>query len=93
MRKFVVQVRILSSANNKKDTYYEVINKKWAEDMLNKMNASVSIDEVLSYNKAAQWLIAQLCKMDIPFKVYNAGVGVKRITTDTDVCTCCKRKL
>ena len=51
------------------------------------------IDEHISYNAAAQWLITALSKRGIIFKVYNLGAGVKRITTqEPDKCPCCKRR-
>ncbi|RJR46036.1 MAG: hypothetical protein C4576_11445 [Desulfobacteraceae bacterium] len=51
------------------------------------------IDETLSFNAAAQWLITFLSNRNIPFKVVQLGAGVKRITTDTDTCPFCKKKL
>lgn len=39
-----------------------------------------------SFLPAAQWLIIQLTKNKIPFKLINLGAGVKRITTETDTC-------
>ena len=44
------------------------------------------------YGSSIQWLIQALAKADRLFKVYNLGAGVSRITTETDVCPCCKRK-
>jgi hypothetical protein len=40
---------------------------------------------------AAQALIEWMSKNNIAFKVYNLGAGVKRITSDTDICPCCKK--
>ena len=52
-----------------------------------------SIDRTISVNAAAKALIVMLSEAGRPFKVHNLGAGVKRITTNTDTCPCCKRKL
>jgi len=52
------------------------------------------IDVTISYNPAAQWLISALSEVGIPYKLYQLGAGVKRITTkDIDTCPCCKQLL
>ena len=52
------------------------------------------IDVIITYNQAVQWLIAELARVEIPYKLYQLGAGVKRITTkDIDTCPCCKKKL
>jgi hypothetical protein len=61
--------------------------------MVRKMSAHQTIDETLSFTKCAQWLIETLTHFNIDFKIYNLGCGVKRITTVTDVCPCCKKTL
>ena len=68
----------------------KIINPKWQAEILARLT---SIDETLKYNINAAWLIATLSERNIPFRVSNLGAGVKRITTDTDTCPCCKRKL
>lgn len=51
------------------------------------------IDRTISHNVNAKWLITKLTNKDIMFKVYNLGAGVKRITTETDKCPCCGKKV
>ena len=51
------------------------------------------IELTTSYNNWAQTVIKVLALSNRPFKVYNLGAGVKRITTKTDICPCCKRKI
>lgn len=48
--------------------------------------------EVISYNPAAQWLIAFLARQDIPCNVVNLGAGVQRITVAEKVCPHCGGK-
>jgi len=78
----------------------KVVSKKW----MNKLNDEIKmydhvtpeltvISHTTSFNKAAQYMIIRLSEENIPFKVYNLGAGVKKITTETDKCPCCKRKL
>lgn len=69
------------------------VNPSWIKDIKESIEKHRSIDRTISYNKAAQVLIEILIAQDIPFKVYNLGAGVKRITTNTETCPCCKRKL
>ena len=69
------------------------VNPNWANDIKTKLDAGEAIDVTTSFNKAVAWLIEVLSRRDIPFKLYNLGAGVKRVTTDTDCCPMCKRKL
>jgi hypothetical protein len=47
------------------------------------------LELVTSINLGVQWLIVRLSKEGIPFKVLQLGAGVKRITTDVQVCPKC----
>jgi len=69
------------------------LNPKWMARLEPVVYSSISIDETLSLLAAKQWLIKQLTKANRPFKIYSLGAGVSRITTETDTCPCCKRKL
>jgi hypothetical protein len=69
-----------------------IISEKWKEAMINKI-INGDIDETIEYNICSVWLIAYLSRDNRPFKVYNLGGGVKRITTKTNVCPCCKKEL
>lgn len=71
----------------------KVVSESWKHDMLVKMSDKTPLDVTTSFPKAAQWLIERLASRDIPFTVYNLGAGVRRITTVTDKCPCCKRSL
>ena len=51
------------------------------------------IEYTLRLSQTASFLISQLSIAKIPFKVANLGAGVKRITTDTESCPFCKKKL
>jgi len=77
------------------------ISPEWQDRLRNKLatfdplssEQPDHIDEHISYNKAAQWLITRLGKRNIAFRVYNLGAGVKRIVTVERLrCPCCKRK-
>jgi len=69
------------------------VNQKWVDKMQRNIFQGKMIDETISFNKTSQWLITMLDKYKIPFKIYNLGAGVKRITTETDICPCCKKKI
>ncbi len=46
----------------------------------------------IGFNPASQWLIIELMRRRIYYKVFNAGAGVKVISTDVVKCPCCTRK-
>lgn len=69
------------------------ISPEWKEMIYQQIKGNQLIDETLSWNRAAQWLIELLAEKSISFKLYNLGAGVKRITTKTDICPCCKKRL
>jgi len=69
------------------------VNPNWLSEKLHTLDYTGELDVTVSYNKAAQSLIEALSVRDKMFKVYNLGAGVKRITTDTEVCPCCKRTI
>ncbi len=71
----------------------KVINSDWQKEMLAKINAHQPIDVTSGFAKGITWLVEVLTRRGIPFALYNAGAGVKRVTTDTTKCPCCKRVL
>lgn len=75
------------------------INEQWKNRVIEALDGfdiraadPVHVRRDVSYNKAAQWMILELLRRSIPYKVFNAGAGVKVITTDVDKCPLCKRK-
>ena len=71
----------------------KMINSKWKEKMIEIINSVETLDVTISFNPARQWLIERLTDKGKIFRVYNLGAGVKRITTETSQCPCCKRDL
>jgi hypothetical protein len=69
------------------------INPKWMAEMESQILQEKVIDQTLTFAAAAKWLVATLSRYGKPFKVYNLGCGVKRITTNTDTCPLCKKPL
>jgi hypothetical protein len=70
-----------------------LVNPKWKDKVEEALLDGKVVDETVSHAKAAQWLVMFLSSKGANFKVYNLGAGVRRITTETDVCPCCKRKM
>jgi len=70
-----------------------ILNPKWVADMTTKVHSTEEIDFIGTTNITIQWLVANLTRVGRTFKLYNLGAGVKRITTKTDICPCCNRKL
>ena len=69
------------------------VNQQWIEDVMNEYKETKTLERTTSYNKAIQALIIRLDREKINFKLYNLGAGVKKITTETDICPCCKKKI
>ena len=69
------------------------VNPKWQADMDTDILQCNKIDYTGSYLPAIQWLIERLSGYGRVYKLYNLGAGVRRITTDTDICPCCKQKI
>lgn len=68
------------------------ISKENVDDLIENIDKG-TVDITTVYNNWAQKIIQVMALRNVPFKVYNLGAGVKRITMDTDTCPCCKRKL
>ena len=66
------------------------VNPDWINEMKAKIKSKEFESIVLSYNAAAQWLIAYLANKGIPTVVINLGAGVKKITLAERVCSHCK---
>lgn len=69
------------------------INPKWINDMEEKLYQEKVIDTTQSWLPCIQWLVERLSSVGKAYKIYNLGAGVKRLTTETDTCPCCRRKL
>ena len=69
------------------------LNIAWQRKINALLAKSDQLDEVVSYAPAKRWLIARLARLGVPFRVYNLGGGVARVTTETDRCPCCGRAL
>ncbi|MHB8123134.1 MAG: hypothetical protein ACYDG4_13370 [Desulfuromonadaceae bacterium] len=69
------------------------INPKWQAEMESKILQDSPIDTTQTFLPCIQWLIMKLSKYGVAYRLYNLGAGVKRVTTDTSTCPCCKQKL
>ena len=69
------------------------VNPEWLKSRKEEIREYRSVDVTTTFNKAVQALIILLVEANLPFKLYNLGAGVKRITTETNICPYCKRKL
>ena len=71
----------------------KIVSETWKNEMRAKIAQGQVIDVTSGFNPAVQWLIERLSVNGTPYKVYSLGAGVKRVTTETDTCPCCRRKL
>jgi len=67
------------------------ISTAWLDKAIQDYKEFGKLERTSSFNKAIQALIIRLDSKDIKYKLYNLGAGVKKLTTDTDICPCCKR--
>jgi len=65
------------------------VNPEWMKRLIESMEQAKEIDETISFNASAKWLALELGIRRIPFKVINLGVGVRRITTNINICPKC----
>lgn len=68
-------------------------NCEFALRIQRQIDRAEAIDEIVTTSYAATWLVEKLARVNRDFKIYNLGSGVKRITTDTETCPCCKKKV
>ena len=69
------------------------VNPQWVTDAVNEYRDYDFVERTTAFNKAIQALIIRFDNLGIMYRLYSLGAGVKKLTTDTDVCPCCKRKL
>lgn len=71
------------------------LDTQWCNETKEKLDHDVELkfEQVLTDLPHKRWLIAELTRRNVPFKVYNMGAGVVKIVTNTDTCPCCKKKL
>lgn len=70
------------------------LNPQWKQKIENEL------DEVYKTNKhwekieteplCKKFIVIQLIKRNIPYKTFNMGAGVTKITNDTTICPKCK---
>jgi len=72
------------------------INPAWKDKMLDAIemskhsfNPEPFLPVILSWNKAAQWLVAEIAKDGQVPKVENLGAGVKRVSIKGTCCPTC----
>jgi hypothetical protein len=70
-----------------------IINPAWVDKIKSSLLQGEAIDDTTAFKPATQWLIMHLSSCGVPYKIYNLGAGVTRVTTKTDVCPCCKQKV
>jgi len=75
------------------------LNEHWTSRIDEEIKTAIlkknkpNIDHTTTNIMAIRYIILALSKQSIPYHIYNLGASVKRITTDTEICPCCKRKI
>ncbi len=67
----------------------KVVSQKWIIEMESLVFQGRTLNEVLNSSASQKELINLLARCEIPFRVIPLGCGVKRITTEVDVCPKC----
>ena len=69
------------------------LNPRWQDQICEKIGDyerdGKPFDHIESLNMASQWIIARLASKNIAFKVIPLGAGVRRITTNVEICEKC----
>lgn len=71
------------------------LSLRWIGEMKEKIDdfqaKNSGIFEVITgISVRKKWIVIQLTKRNIGFRLLNLGAGVTKITTDTEVCPKCK---
>lgn len=66
-----------------------VVSNTWRDRMETAAAQGMPIDQTTQYNKIAQTLVLILTQYKRSFKIIQLGAGIKRITTDVEVCSKC----
>jgi hypothetical protein len=71
----------------------QIVNPLFKTKVCAELEAGTFTERTMEYRPAAQWLIKELDRRQIPFKVQLLGAGVTKVTTTIDICPTCRRKL
>lgn len=66
---------------------------RWKDEMHERLAVDYEFSCTTTVNLAIQWLVVKLSESGRRYIIHNLGAGVKQITTNTDTCPCCKKKL
>ena len=69
------------------------VSIEWKSTYQGTINMGLPVEVTSKHNIVIQELVIMLSKAQRPYKIFNLGAGVKQITTNTEVCPCCKRAL
>ena len=70
-----------------------LISQKWQDLIRDRMDNGATITVTSSFKPGMQWLVQEMVRRCIPYKVTNCGLGVSTITTAVSVCPLCKRNI
>jgi hypothetical protein len=70
-----------------------MLSSSWLRIWQEKLEKDLPIDITTTEKNKVQYLLLQLLNRNRPYIIYNMGSGVTRLTTDTQFCPCCKKKL
>ncbi len=73
------------------------LSPSWMQEIRQKISAAKRGESFFEVHLSApitkKFVVTCLLDAGVPYKIHNAGAGVSIITTKTDECPCCKRKL
>ena len=69
------------------------VSLNWLQAMDSAILQGKEITVTESFLPAIQALVKMLVKYGQPYKVFNAGAGVRTVTTKVDECPLCKAKV
>jgi hypothetical protein len=69
------------------------INPEWKQKILKAIDEKTFTEHASAYTFAIQFLVVELDKRAIPFRVVKLGAGVQKITVVAGECPMCRRPM
>ena len=66
-----------------------ILRPEWIAEMKGRIASGGVFEYTTDFPLAMPWIIKYLDKLNIPFKLFNLGAGVKKITTKVNTCPKC----
>lgn len=66
-----------------------ILRESWKNEMISRISQGEEIEYTSAIGIAIRFLVLELTRRNVPFRIMNLGAGVKKITTKVDTCPKC----